>query len=54
MFPHDAIHLLVEKQLVFQMGFWGRISSGASPVELAEIAKSGGHASASRAGNSRR
>jgi hypothetical protein len=48
-FPHDAVHLIVEKQMRFQHAFWGRIARGATPGEIAAIAKAGGHASAVRA-----
>lgn len=47
-FPHDAVHLIVEKQLRFQFGFWGRVFGGATPEEIGEMAKVGGHASSSR------
>jgi len=48
-FPHDAVHLIVERRLGFEHGFWGRIAAGASPEEIAAIAKAGGHASSVRA-----
>jgi hypothetical protein len=48
-FPHDAVHLIVERTLRFQHAFWGRIGSGSAPEEIAAIAKAGGHASSSRA-----
>ena len=48
-FPHDAVHLIVERRLRFQHGFWGRIARGATPDEIAAIAKAGGHASSARA-----
>lgn len=47
-FPHDAVHLIVEKQLGFSAGFWGHIAKGHAPEEIADIAKQGGHPSASR------
>jgi hypothetical protein len=49
LFPHDAVHLIVEKRMRFQHGFWGRIARGATPEEIAAIAKAGGHASSTRA-----
>jgi hypothetical protein len=48
-FPHDAVHLIVERRLRFEHGFWGRIARGATPEEIASIAKAGGHASSARA-----
>ncbi len=48
-FPHDAVHLIVERRLGFEHGFWGRIAAGASPEEIAAIAQAGGHASSVRA-----
>lgn len=47
-FPHDAVHVIVEKQLGFTEGFWGHIAKGHAPEEIADIAKQGGHPSASR------
>lgn len=47
--PHDFVHLAVEQALGFQRGFWGMISEGVAPGDIQEIAKAGGHASASRA-----
>jgi hypothetical protein len=49
LFPHDAVHLIVERRLRFQFGFWGRVASGATPEQIAAIAKAGGHASSVRA-----
>jgi hypothetical protein len=48
-FPHDAVHLIVERRLRFQHAFWGRIARGATPEGIAAIAKAGGHASSARA-----
>jgi hypothetical protein len=48
-FPHDAVHLIVERRLRLQYGFWGRVASGATPEQIAAIAKAGGHASSVRA-----
>jgi hypothetical protein len=50
MFPHDAIHLIVERRLEYNFGFWGRILDGAMPEDISAIAKAGGHASSTRAG----
>lgn len=47
-FPHDAVHLIVESELVYRFGFWGRVFDGATPQQVAASAKSGGHASAKR------
>ena len=48
--PHDAVHLFVEAGLGLGQGFWGMVSGGLHPEELAGIAKGAGHASAKRAG----
>ena len=47
--PHDAVHLFVERGFALENGFWGMVAGGHHPEELAELAKAGGHASASRA-----
>jgi hypothetical protein len=47
--PHDAVHYFVEQGLGFSRGFWGMIAAGIHPDELVELAKAGGHASATRA-----
>ena len=47
--PHDFVHLAVEQALGLKRGFWGMIAEGVAPAEIQEIAKAGGHASASRA-----
>lgn len=47
--PHDFVHLAVEQTLGFKRGFWGMIAEGIAPGDIQEIAKAGGHASASRA-----
>lgn len=47
--PHDFVHLSVEQVLGFKRGFWGMIAEGVAPGDIQEIAKAGGHASASRA-----
>jgi hypothetical protein len=49
LFPHDAVHLIVERRLRFRHGFWGRIAAGATAGEIAAIVKAGGHASSVRA-----
>lgn len=48
-FPHDAVHLVVEAALNFTNGFWGRVANGMDPADVAALAKTGGHRSASRA-----
>jgi hypothetical protein len=48
-FPHDAVHLVVERVLGYETPFWGLVFAGADPVEIAAIAKAGGHASSTRA-----
>jgi hypothetical protein len=47
--PHDFVHLAVEQALGLKRGFWGMIAEGVAPGDIQEIAKVGGHASASRA-----
>ena len=49
LFPHDAIHFVVESELRYVAGFWGRVFAGVSPEEVGALAKAGGHHSASRA-----
>src|SRR3954453_22084071 len=46
--PHDAVHFYVESELGLDRGFWGMVASGKHPEEVQDIAKAGGHASASR------
>src|SRR4051794_36683273 len=46
--PHDAVHYHVESQLKLHRAFWGMVASGKHPEQVQEIAKAGGHASASR------
>lgn len=48
--PHDVLHIIVEKRLGFASGFWGMIAAGVASSDIQEIAKAGGHASATRAG----
>ncbi len=47
--PHDFVHLAVEEALGFKGGFWGMLAEGVAPDDIQEVAKAGGHASASRA-----
>ena len=47
--PHDAVHWFVERELEVAQGFWGMVAGGLHPEAIAEIAKTAGHASASRA-----
>jgi hypothetical protein len=47
--PHDGVHLIVEQEMGFRRGFWGLIAAGAAPGDIQQMAKAGGHASASRA-----
>lgn len=49
--PHDAVHLIVERELGLRYGFWGLVAAGRDPETLVELAKAGGHASAKRAGD---
>jgi len=46
--PHDAVHYFVESELGLDRGFWGHVAAGQHPEQVQEIAKAGGHASASR------
>ena len=48
-YPHDAVHVIVEKHLNFQNGFWGFVAGGMTPEEVGTLAKEGGHASSKRA-----
>ncbi len=48
--PHDAVHIIVERQLSLKDAFWGMVAAGRHPEEIQALAKAGGHASASRAG----
>lgn len=47
---HDSVHFWVERAFGLDRGFWGLLAEGRHPEELLEMAKAGGHASASRAG----
>jgi hypothetical protein len=49
MYPHDALHFIVESTLGLTNAFWGRIARGEQPEDIQRSAKEGGHASASRA-----
>ncbi|MEM8766948.1 MAG: hypothetical protein AAGE43_05870 [Pseudomonadota bacterium] len=49
LFPHDAIHLVVEAELQYETGFWGRVAAGCKPEDIGAIAIAGGHRSSSRA-----
>ena len=48
--PHDAVHVIVERELGLSRGFWGLVAEGRHPEDIQALAKAGGHASASRAG----
>jgi hypothetical protein len=48
--PHDAVHLIVERELGLAGAFWGMVESGRHPEDIQALAKAAGHASASRAG----
>jgi hypothetical protein len=48
--PHDAVHVIVERELGLLGAFWGMVAGGRHPEEIQALAKAGGHASASRAG----
>jgi hypothetical protein len=47
--PHDAVHLIVESALEMTQGFWGMVAGGADPMQIQDLAKAAGHASAKRA-----
>ncbi|MEM9743906.1 MAG: hypothetical protein AAF918_14585 [Pseudomonadota bacterium] len=49
LFPHDAVHLVVESELQLTAGFWGRVAAGSAPEDIGSITSSGGHRSSSRA-----
>ncbi len=49
-YPHDAFHFFIERELGMEAGFWGLIASGMAPDAVQELAATGGHASAKRAG----
>jgi hypothetical protein len=47
--PHDFVHYAVEHELGLRDGFLGKVAAGHHPEAIVELAKRGGHASASRA-----
>lgn len=47
--PHDFVHYAVEHCLGLRDGFLGKVAAGHHPEAIVELAKRGGHASASRA-----
>jgi hypothetical protein len=47
--PHDFVHYAVEQGLGLRDGFIGKVAAGHHPEVIVEMAKRGGHASASRA-----
>ncbi len=48
-YPHDAVHVIVEKRLQLKRGFWGIVENGMAPEDVGALAKEGGHASSTRA-----
>ncbi len=48
-FPHDLVHFVVEQEFGFRSAFWGRVGAGTTILDVASLAKAGGHASAVRA-----
>lgn len=46
---HDAVHFFVEQALSMHDAFWSKVEQGLNPEEIQALAKSGGHASATRA-----
>ena len=49
LFPHDAVHVVVEEELNLKNAFWGMIAQGKHPEDIQKLAKEAGHASAKRA-----
>lgn len=49
LYPHDAVHFIVESTMELTNAFWGRIARGEQPEDIQKAAKDGGHASAGRA-----
>ncbi|PQA87039.1 hypothetical protein [Hyphococcus luteus] len=49
LFPHDAVHVVVEEALDLNNAFWGMIAQGKHPEDIQALAKEAGHASAKRA-----
>ena len=47
--PHDFVHYAVERGLGLRDAFWGKVAAGHHPESIADMAKRGGHPSASRA-----
>ena len=47
--PHDYVHYAVEQGFGLNDGFLGKVAAGHHPEVIVEMAKRGGHASASRA-----
>ena len=47
--PHDFVHYAVEQGFGLRDGFFGKVAAGHHPEAIADMAKRGGHASASRA-----
>jgi hypothetical protein len=47
--PHDVVHFAVEQGFGLRDGFLGKVAAGSHPETVADMAKRGGHASASRA-----
>ena len=47
--PHDAVHLFVETRFGIRRGFWGLVEEGMTPDRIQDLARAGGHPSASRA-----
>ena len=47
--PHDYVHYAVEQGFGLRDGFLGKVAAGHHPESIVEMAKRGGHASASRA-----
>lgn len=48
-FPHDAVHVIVEKRLGLTRGFWGIVANGMAPEDVGALARENGHASSTRA-----
>lgn len=48
-YPHDAVHVIVEKHLNLQKGFWGFVADGMAPQDVGTLAKESGHPSSKRA-----
>lgn len=48
-YPHDAVHVIVEKHFGLCNGFWGIVAKGMAPEDVGALAKECGHASSKRA-----